>query len=68
MLKLLSIFFPCSGCLVSRGAFGFVFVWVLVLFFTLAMCGLTFLLVLVFSRGGFYLSASNFPSPYFQLF
>ena len=49
VLKLWSIFFPFNGCLVSRGAFGFVFVWVLVLSFTHAVCEIMFLLVLVFS-------------------
>ena len=43
MLILWSIFFPLNGCLVSRGSFGFVFVWVLVLSFTYAMYELIFL-------------------------
>ena len=42
VLKLWSTFFPFNGCLVSRGAFGFVFVWVLALSFTHAMSGLIF--------------------------
>ena len=43
VLILWSIFFPLNGCLVSRGSFGFVFVWVLVLSFTYAMYELIFL-------------------------
>ena len=35
-------FFPFNGCLVSRGSFGFVFVWILVLSFTYAMSELIF--------------------------
>ena len=43
VLILWSIFFSLNGCLVSRGSFGFVFVWVLVLSFTYAMYELIFL-------------------------
>ena len=43
VLILWSIFFPLNSCLVSRGSFGFVFVWVLVLSFTYAMYELIFL-------------------------
>ena len=42
-------FFPFNGCLGSRGAFGFVFVWVLALSFTHAMYGSFFLIIFVFS-------------------
>ena len=47
LLKLWSISFPFNSCLGSREAFGFVFVWVLALSFTHAMCGLFFLLAFV---------------------
>ena len=59
-------FFPFNGCLGSRGAFGFVFVLVLSLSFTHAMYGLFFFVNFRLFSESFSLSASNFPSPYFQ--